>query len=314
MIAESAANDSRLVTLEGTQRDRLRRAVERRLPPRAPRRADRRARRLLRRLRARRRSRAHLPRGVRVRAPLFSRSGTCTTAGAPQACPASASSSSTRTTTRSATEHEATGSPSSIGVEGARVAAAAVLLSPVRAAAVHGRGVRRDEPVPLLRLARRSRSRRGRPPGPGRGVRGASSPTRFPIRRRRRPSRRPGSTGAGATRNRTRAVCCSGISDLLALRRRTAVAHDARTHARAHRRVRGPARARRAPRRDRRVGRARARVRRRAVRDRAGPARAARGVSSSTLTPSTRLPIAMLGADYPVLVTLPACSALVLGT
>ena len=105
--------------------------------------------------------------------------------------------SSRRTTTRSATAHSATGCPSPR-------AAAGCLLRPavaVRAAAVHGRGVRRDRPISVLLRPHRQADRRRHPRGPQARVRR--------VRRVRRGGSRPAgswprssapSSPAGATR------------------------------------------------------------------------------------------------------------------
>ena len=68
--------------------------------------------------------------GVRRTRTATRRSATSVTAGPRRACRASASSCSTRTTIRSATGRGATGSPRWSASDGARVAAAAVLLAP----------------------------------------------------------------------------------------------------------------------------------------------------------------------------------------
>ena len=128
--------------------------------------------------------------------------------------------SSPRTTTRSATGPKATGSSTLVASERLRLAAALLLLSPGRAPPLHGRGVRRDGPVPLLRRPRRPRAARGRAARPGR----ASSPTlggRVP--RSTRPTRPP-STAAlldpSLRRDgRPRGICWPSTARLIELRR-----------------------------------------------------------------------------------------------
>ena len=185
VIAESGLNDPRVMRTREPRRLRLRRGLGRRLPPRAADAADRRPRgyyaefgrvaQLAKACSTASRARRQLFGAV----PAASRS-----VRPPTTCRRDGSWCSRRTTTRSAIGRSATGCREPAPAAGARVCAAAVA---VRAAAVHGRGVRRAGAVSVLLRPHRQADRRRHARGPAARVRR--------LRRVRRGGARPPGSG-----------------------------------------------------------------------------------------------------------------------
>jgi hypothetical protein len=192
LIAESDPTPCAVLRPRGQGGERPRRPVERRLPPRAPHLLTGRARRLLPGLRRRSALGRAMERGLRLHRPVLPLPEPPPRRGRRPASPRRASSSAPRTTTRWATGCTGSGSPRSCrrGAQARRGRRAAPVA--LRAAAVHGGGVRRDGAVPLLRPPRRPGAGRGGAAGPQAGVRalphrGRRADARSAIARRLRP-------------------------------------------------------------------------------------------------------------------------------
>ena len=208
VIAESGLNDPRVMRLAELGGLRLRRRLGRRLPPRAADPADRRARGLLRGVRPRGPARQGVSPPARPRRQLL---------GVPPAAVRRAGRRRPAATVRGLLPEPRPGRQPRLRRPAARVRAPAgrVLHAAVavRAAAVHGRGVRRDR----RRFSSSPTTSTSGSPTPRARAGGASSPRsrssarRSPTRRIRPRSSAP-SSRAGATRRWpacTRSCCCA---------------------------------------------------------------------------------------------------------
>ena len=206
LIAESSANEPRLVRLPAEGRPGARRSVERRPPPRPAGGAHRRAPRLLRGLQRAPRCRQGARAPLRVhRAALAVPGPPARPARRRRGAPVARGLLREPRPRRQPSRRRPPRPPRRLRAAQARPRRRAPVA--VHAAAVHGRGVRRAASVPLLRRPHRPCARRGGPDGPAGRVRRRGVVRRRPRPRRPRHVRRPpSSTRPSAPRATT--PCC----------------------------------------------------------------------------------------------------------